>query len=597
VAETVNEMFQGSVAQFADLPALARKRQGQYQPTTYRELAVQVRQFASGLAAIGVVAADRIALISENRPEWVIADLGMLALGAVNVPMFPTVPAAQVEYIVGDSGARVLIVSDGKQLGKGLAVRRSLPGLTLVAMDAPSEPENGVMGFQEAMSRGAASLLDDADYEARWRNVQPDDLASIVYTSGTTGDPKGVMLTHRNLAANTESCHDAMRFEPGDVFLSFLPLNHCLERVGGYYLPLRSGCQIAYAESLHRLRENIRETRPTCMVLVPRVCEAFHGAILERVAKGPPVQRRLVGWALAVGRRRIERLRQRRPVGLVVGAQWGLADALVLRRLREAAGFDRLRAFISGGAPLGLETALFFHSAGMPILEGYGLTESSPVITFSRPGRWKLGTVGQPLRGVEVRIGENGEICCRGPNVTKGYYRKPEATAEAIDQEGWLHTGDIGDLDRDGFLRITDRLKDLLVLTNGKKVAPQPIESTLQASPYVAQVVLVGDRQATVGALIVPAFDRVREWATQQGINLPDDHRGIAENPEVERLIRGEIDRLSGDLADFERIHGFTLLDHEFTLESGELTPTLKVKRRVVVERHAEALARLYGHG
>jgi len=594
MAETINALFCTAVSRYGARPALSHKEHGQYVHLAYGELAEQVRQFASGLVAAGVNAGDRLALISENRPEWVIADLSMLALGAVSVPLFATLPAAQVAFIVADSGSRVLLVSDSHQRDKALEVRRSIPDLIVIAMEGEPNTLNGVMTFADVMERGGAALLSQEEFRAQQRAVGRDDLASIVYTSGTTGNPKGVMLSHGNLAANVEACQEALCFAPEDVLLSFLPLNHCLERTAGYYLPLSCGCQVAYAESLRRLRENIREVRPTYMIVVPRLLESFQEAIEDRVAKARPLRQRLFEWALATGRERTSRIQAGRQASLWSGLCRSLADQAILGKVRDAAGLGRMKAFVAGGAPLAADTGWFFHALGVPVLEGYGLSETSPVVTFNRPRRFRLGTVGQPLVGVEVRIGAAGEILCRGPNVMQGYHNRPEETAATLDPEGWLHTGDVGDLDADGFLRITDRIKDLLVLTNGKKVAPQPIESLLKTSPYISQAVLVGDQRPTVAALIVPAFDRVREWGAQQGLKLPEAHAQMARDDQVIGLVRSEIDRLSADLADFERIHGFALLDREFTVEGRELTPTFKVRRRVVAEKCADLISELY---
>jgi len=424
--------------------------------------------------------------------------------------------------------------------------------------------------------------------------VRSEDLASIVYTSGTTGDPKGVLLTHGNFMANLVSCQEVLHFTPEDLLLSFLPLNHCLERLAGYYLPLAAGAQVAFAESLRRLRENLREAQPTHMILVPRMYQAFHEAILDQVGKLPPRRQRLFAWALQVSTRRVQAEQEGRTPGLGLRAQWKLAHRLVFRRLHRAMGFQRMKYFISGGAALAPATEWFFHALGLPILEGYGLTEASPVVTVNRPGRSRLGTVGSALSGVELRLSPQGEILVRGANVMQGYYQRPEETAEALDEEGWLHTGDIGELDETQHLRITDRLKDILVLSNGKNVAPQPIESALVASPYLAQVVLVGDHCPYVTALVVPAVERVQAWAREHGHAVPEDCAGQAQSERVQALVRGEINRLTEHLADFERIKSFVLLERELTIEEEELTPTMKVRRKAVAERFAERIRGMY---
>ncbi|MCS6861899.1 MAG: long-chain fatty acid--CoA ligase [Abditibacteriales bacterium] len=587
---TINRLFQDSVRRYAAQPALLHKVEGKFQPITYQELADRVRAFCAGLVALGVQRGDHIAMISENRPEWAVADLGMLSLGAVNVPMFTTLPAPQVEYIVADSGAKIIIVSDETQLHKALAVKANVPSVGIITMDCPADPGRGVITFDEVIQRGQSAPL--SDYDQRWQSVEPNDLASIIYTSGTTGDPKGVMLSHRNITSNIEAAYDVLRFQPGDVLLSFLPLNHIFERMAGYYLPLSVGATIAYSEGPRRLALNIREVEPHYMMLVPRIYEMFQERMLEEVSKKTAKEQKVFHWALNIGRQVVERQQAKQPVPPWLALQRWLADKLVYRKVRNRLGLRRLQLFVSGGAPLPHDTAEFFAALGITILEGYGLTETSPVVAVNRPGNYKFGTVGLPLRGVEVKIAEDGEICVRGPNVMLGYYNKPKETAEALDAEGWFHTGDIGEFDEDGFLRITDRKKDLIVLANGKNVAPQPIENALKASPYISQVVLLGDKQSTVAALVVPAFERLKQFAQERGI--PQENADLLAHPEVVRLFRQEIDRLSTHLADFEKVHRFALLDHEFTIEDGEMTPTLKIRRRVVMERYGDVIQRLY---
>ncbi|NJD19057.1 MAG: long-chain fatty acid--CoA ligase, partial [Gemmatimonadetes bacterium] len=451
----------------------------------------------------------------------------------------------------------------------------------------------GVLSFHDLLQRGTRDPLTREEFDLRGRRVQPSDLASLVYTSGTTGEPKGVMLTHRNFVSNVNASLEVLSFGPMDAFVSFLPLNHCLERTAGYYAPLKCGSMIAYAQSLRRLRENIRDVEPTCLIMVPRIYEGIHQAVMDEVEKSSPLRRRAFRWALKVGRERMRRMQagERIPVPLLV--RWSLAQRLAFRSLRAALGFGRLKHLVSGGAPLAEETAIFFHSAGMPLLEGYGMTEAAPVITFNHSKHWKLGSVGRPLRGVEVRIGAQGEILCRGPNVMPGYYDRPTESAAAIDGDGWLHTGDVGQFDKDGFLIITGRIKDLIVLSNGKKIPPQMVESELLRSPLISQVVAVGAGGSVLGALVVPRFSRLREHGSQKGIQLPEDDTSLARSREALKLIREEVERVSNRLADFERPHAIALLARALTVESGELTPTLKIRRKVVLERHADAVQRL----
>lgn len=588
MARTINRMFQESVKRFGPNAAILRKAGGEYRAMTYRELGDRVREFSCGLAALGVKKGAPVAMIAENRPEWAIADLGILHSGAVNVAIFPTLPAEQVRYIVNDSGAVVLLAS-GRQLEKALEVRRSVPGLRIVALDGPPAP--GVMAFEEVLRLGAGNAR---GFEGRWKDVVPGDRASIVYTSGTTGEPKGAVLTHLNFASNVEAAQDALTLKPGEIVLSFLPLNHCLGRMADHYVPLSYGSAIAYVDNVRGLRQSIAEVRPHYMVLVPRVFEMFREGMLARIDGERFLSRTAFRWALAAGKSCCERAQAGAAVPPVLELRRRVADRLVFGNIRKALGLDRLKFFVSGGAPISRATAEFFCSMGFSILEGYGLTETSPLVAVNRPGSVRFGTVGFPVKGVEVKIAPDGEILVRGPNVMLGYHNRPGETGDVIGPDGWFRTGDIGAFDEEGYLRIIDRKKSLIVLANGKKVAPQPIESLLLESPYIGQVMLVGDNVSTVSALIVPAFERVRERLREDGTKGDPDNGGLVKAPGVNRLIRSEIQRLTADLAEFERVRRFTLLDHEFSVESGELTPTLKIRRNVVAERYRDAIARMH---
>lgn len=583
---TLLEMLETSAEAYGDRPALTSRVGDDWQSISYRGLRQLARQVASGLHRLGIRPGDRVAIAAESCPRWVVCDFGILMAGAVNVGMFPSLPAAQMEAILSDSGAWLLIVGDQKLLQKALAIRQTMPDLQIVLMQGEPPEDCGVLAFDALLAS------DDAFTPPP---VAPDDLASLVYTSGTTGEQKGVMLTHANFVANVHQSRQVLAFEPDDVLLSVLPLNHVFERTAGCYLPLRCGSQVVYAENLRRLRELLGHVRPMYMILVPRFLEALHDALIDRVGKSPPLRRKLFHWAMEAGRRRLRyRLRGRR-VPAHVAAQYALAQRLVLNNLRARLGLDRCIHLVSGAAALAPEINEFFQSLGIEVLEGYGLTEAAPVVAVNRPGAVTIGTVGLPLPGVEVRLGDQNEILVRGPNVMTGYYGMAEATAAAVDAEGWLHTGDIGTLDDAGRLSITDRLKDLLVLTNGKNVAPQPIEMRLCASPYIAQAVVLGDREAFVTALVVPHFERLEHWAQAQGLTLPSERGDVIEQPAVQALMRDEVRRLTSHLADFEMIRAFRLLAQEFTIESGELTATMKVKRRVVVEHYGGVITEMYG--
>lgn len=592
MVETLPQMVQESIKKFSNIPALMHKKGGTYQALTYKEMGAQVRAFATALASIGIARGDRVAILSENRPEWVISDFAMAHVGAVSVGIFPTIPAGQVEYIVADSGARCLIVSDREQLTKALAVRKAIPKLIVISMNNIEPPDGSVLLFSELVKSADARPMSDAAYEELWKSVKPGDWASIIYTSGTTAEPRGAVLSHWNFVSNFTVAREVISFGPGEVLLSFIPLNHVFGRMVDLYLSLSQGATIAYVENLRRLRRNLAEVRPQYMALVPRVLEMFEEGLTAAVAKESPAKQRLFAWALAAAK--AGNKAAGRPGSVIDIVQARLADLLVFRGIRKRLGLDRLRFFFAGGAPLHKSTGEFFSVLRISIMEGYGLSETSPFVTVNPPGHIKIGTVGKPFREIEVRIAEDGEILVRGPNVMQGYYKRQAETAETIDPDGWLHTGDIGEFDADGYLTITDRKKNLIVLANGKKVAPQHLEDRLLESRFIGQAVIVGDQQNTVGALLVPRFDLLKGWArTQPGLGSAEMET-LLKSAEVQRLIRDEIQRLSEGLADYEKVRRFALLDHELTMEGGELTPTLKLKRRVVLEKYKDVIERLY---
>jgi long-chain acyl-CoA synthetase len=592
---TIPEMFRRTREANAAKEALLYKVGDQFQPITYGELGERVDAFGVGLLDLGVEPGDRVALQSENRPEWAITDLAVLANGAVVVPLYSTIPSAQVEYIVGDAGARLLIVSDQKQLDKALQVRASLAELRwIVVMDPPAELPDGVLSMEGVCARGRARAGGVEELRRRSEAVRPGDLASIIYTSGTTGSPKGAMLSHDNFMSNAQSAAPLFEIRHDDVFLSFLPLSHVFERLAGHYFPLLLGATIAYAESVFTVQKNMLEVKPTIMASVPRLYESIQSRVLDQIAKQPDARRKIAEAAIQAGWDYNSKVILGESPGMVAGAKYKVADSQVLAPMREKIHGGRLRFFISGGAPLPVETSRFFTSIGIRLIEGYGLTETSPVICANRPSHTKLGTVGPPITGVEVKIAADGEILSRGPHIMLGYFNKPEETAKAIDAEGWFYTGDIGVLDEDGYLRITDRKKDIIVLANGKNVAPQPIEAKLKGSQYVASAVLFGDKQQNVVALIVPDFEHLKSWASDKGLAATEPEE-LVKAPEVRKLYKEEIERHSADLADFEKVRRFTLLTRDFSHDRGELTPTLKIKRRVVAENYADAVQAMYG--
>jgi len=589
---TLNQLFFQAVETFHKPDALQVKRNGKYEPISHDTLVERVRRVALGLEELGIRTGDRVAILSENRPEWAIADYACLQLGVADVPLYPNLPSDQVSYILRDSGATAIFVSNADQAAKVAAVRTELPALRHIITFAESAA--GVdMTLASLEARGAS-----VDTEARrgiLRNradsVRPDDLATLIYTSGTTGEPKGVMLTHDNLYSNVIASHAAVPFAGADTCLSFLPLSHVFERMSGHYLMLSTGTSIAYAESVDTVPQNMVEVRPTLVLSVPRLYEKMYARVLENALSGGAVKKRIFFWARAVAERWADvTLAGGTPRGLLA-LQYTVAQKLVFSKLKERTG-GRLRYFVSGGAPLAPEINKFFYAAGLVILEGYGLTETSPVIAVNTPKNFRIGTVGKPVPGVEVMIAADGEILTRGPNVMKGYFNKPTATAEAIDGEGWFHTGDIGEL-RDGFLAITDRKKDIIVTAGGKNIAPQPIENLVRTNKFVTDVVMIGDRRKYPVLLVVPDWKALEAWGRDANVSWSSRADALA-LPAVQQKMDAEVRGALGGLAHFETPKKIGLLEHEFSQERGELTSTLKVRRRVIDQTYKAVIDSLY---
>jgi long-chain acyl-CoA synthetase len=590
---TLTRLFFDALARFDKPDALQVKVNGVYTPIASRTLAERVRRTALGLQELGIQAGDRVAIFSENRPEWAIADLACLTASLTDVPLYPNLPPEQAAYILRDAGAVAIFVSDAAQAAKIAQVRGSVPGLRQVITFARERHAGADLTLTELEASGAA--VDDearsADYRERALRVQPDDLATLIYTSGTTGEPKGVMLTHDNLYSNVLAAAAIIPFEGQDVCLSFLPLSHIFERMAGHYLMLHVGCSIAYAESIDTVPIDMQAVRPTIVLSVPRLYEKMYARVLENALSGGAVKKRIFFWARSVAERWADvKLAGGEPKGLLA-AKYAIAQKLVFSKLQARTG-GRLRIFVSGGAPLAQEINKFFYAAGLVILEGYGLTETSPVIAVNAPNAFRIGSVGKVFPGVEVKIASDGEILTRGPHVMRGYYNRPDATAEAIDPEGWFHTGDIGEL-RDGYLVITDRKKDIIVTAGGKNIAPQPIENTIKTNKYVSQAVVIGDKRKFPAVLVVPNWEQLERWAKIKNL-LWTQRSQLLAMPIVQAKMEKEVfGRLSG-LAKYEMPKKLAVLEHDFTVERGELTPTLKVKRRVIDKTYRDVIDRLY---
>jgi long-chain acyl-CoA synthetase len=564
------------------------------------ELLEQVRHLSVALRELGLASGDRVAVVAESRPEWCVTDLAVLGAGGVTVPIYPTLTSEQACYIANDCGATLAVVSNRAQVEKLAPVRTRLAGVSpVVVMDVDGQPwPEDVVPLVELAARSQRRLVADvtarADFAERSAAITRDALATIIYTSGTTGEPKGVMLTHGNILSNVEAAHELLGVTEDDVALSFLPLSHAFERIV-LYTYLYAGASVAFAESPETLARDLVAVRPTLMTAVPRVLERLHDRIQETAVQAPRPRRALFDWAVGVGLRRSALVRGGRPIGSLLAVEDWIADRLVFRRLRRATG-GRLRVLVSGSAPLSRTIAEFFDAIGLTITEGYGLTEASPVLTVNPLDRPKFGTVGRALPGVALRIADDGEILARGPNIMRGYYNDPEATAAALEPDGWLHTGDIGTLDDEGYLTLTDRKEDFIVTSVGKHVAPQPIETELRRHPLVAEAVLIGERRKFIAALLVPDFAALdRRLAT---MDRPAGRRDVlVTRADVLELFQEAVDTVNATLAPFERIKRFALIPSEFTIAGGEVTPTMKVRRRVVEDRWRSVIGQLYDEG
>ena len=571
-----------------------------------REFFDRIRDLSFGLRVLGVEAEDRVAIISEPRPDWLTTDFSVLANGAVSVPIYPTLPPSQVGYILADSGAEVVVVSDEEQAAKVRSVWSELPQLKALvvmesgAVDRVGEGDRDEVSFDSLLERGHQRLITGDGLARQYKEdalaIKPDQLATIIYTSGTTGDPKGVMLTHGNVTSNILAAKTVVTLDDSDEALSFLPLSHAFERTV-VMLYLYSGVTVTFAESLDTIGRDLQRVRPTVMTGVPRVFEKLHARIFSTVAEAAFVRQKMFHWALHVGRKCSQSKLANRPVPVSVRAQMAIADKVVLSKVRARLG-GRLRWVVSGSAPLAVDVAEFLFSIGVPVLEGYGLTETAPVLTVNPEGRQKLGTVGPPLPHVTLRIASDGEILARGPNIMKGYYGNTLATDDVI-RDGWLHTGDIGKLDADGYLTITDRKKELIITATGKNIAPNPIEAALKKSPFVAEAMLVGDRRPYVVALVVPDFDalaaRFGDDSKSEIVSWDVTHaKELLEQPDVESLFVDVVERVNDNLAPHEQVKRWKLLPAVLSIATGELTPTLKLRRRVVAERWSSLISELY---
>jgi len=583
---TINDLFLRIAASANPRVILWQDQAGQWQPLSSDQIYQRVRALAQAFLNWGAQKGDRIALIGENRWEWGVTDFAVLAIGAADVPIYPTLTGEQIAELLRDAGCRIAVVSTLQQFEKLNSVRAQTVLEHIVVMDSPAPA--GAVAFQDLIAGADARGSErDAAFDTTAHCILPDDLATLIYTSGTTGEPKGVALTHGNIASNQNLAAADFNFDSTDCCISFLPLSHITARALDYVM-YNYGAQVAYCSQFDKLPLAMRQVRPTVIVGVPRVYEKIRQEV-ERRASLSPIKKRLLGGALQIGSNFRDVVYDgRQPDSLL----WKLANKLVYSKVREAFG-GRVHTFISGGAPLGIDTAQWFASAGIALWEGYGLTETSPVISINTPAHHRMGSAGMPLDNVRLKIAEDGELLVRGPSIFSGYWQKPEANAECFDAQGWFCTGDIARLDDDGFLYITDRKKELLKTSGGKLVAPQPIENKLKNNALVANAALVGDKHKFISALIAPNFAALEDWARQQGVETASRAELVADR-RVVALYEDIVNDVNSGLANFETLKRFRIVPEEWTQEGGQLTPSMKIKRRVLTAQYGAAIAEIY---
>jgi long-chain acyl-CoA synthetase len=593
--KTLVEIFLNRVAKTPDLVAMKYKANGRWNPITFREYGQQAREVANGLISLGVEKGDCVALLSTNRPEWHISDVGIMLTGAFTVPVYPTNSPPQVAYVVGHSESKVAFVENRDQLEKVLKTKDELPKLaTIVVFTGEGAGESaGVLSFEELRRLGREQAKSyPTVLENRMSSIRPQDLATVVYTSGTTGPPKGVMLSHGNFAWTLESVIKVLPFRDGtDRLLSYLPLSHIFERLASEWEGIYNGIEVWFAESLQKLKENLEECRPTIFIGVPRVYEKFHMGLNAVIANHP--KKNLIERAIATGLEKVELEQAGKSVPLGLKLRYALLNRLVLSKLRHGLGMDQVRFAITGAAAIEPEIIRFVKALGIDLLEGYGQTEDNAPTSVNPPGKARIGTVGPPLPGLEVKFDKDGEILVRGPNVFQGYFKNESATKEALTEDGFLRTGDVGELDRAGYLKITDRKKDLIKTAGGKYIAPQEIENRLKFDPLISQAVVIGEGRPYPTALLTLDPDVAPNWAKEQGIEF-DDITDLSANEKVLKAVQAVVDRLNEGVSQPEQIKKWTLLPRDFTQEADEITPTLKVRRKIVSEKYKDAIDRLY---
>jgi long-chain acyl-CoA synthetase len=592
--KSIAGIFHNRAEKYQFEPFLRYKHQGRYSPISWREMQRMVTNVGLGLISIGVKKTDIVTIFSENCWQWLAADLASLSVGAANAPIYATNSGEEAAYIINDSGSRFLFVSDKDHFDRIMSVRPKLKGLKkIITFDALARGEKDIMTFDELMALGEGAK-DKKVFGERLQGIDPEGLATLIYTSGTTGPPKGVMLTHANFVANVmQSFASHPMIGHQDESLLFLPWSHSLGRTIGIYLMIHIGAVMNLAESFGNVMQNMQETRPTLVVSVPRLFEKIHTGIVSKAEGQKPLKKKLFDWSVSVAQRAVDFRVQHKELPVTLQLQYDLAERLIYSKIRQALGMDRIKIFINGGGPLATEIDRFFNGIGVPLHNGYGLTETTPVTNVNTFSVFAFGSVGPALADTHIRIANDGEILVKGPQVMKGYYNKPEDTRASFTEDGWFMTGDIGKVDEKGCLYITDRKKDIIVTAGGKNIAPQNIENTLCTDPYIEQAVIIGEGRKYISALIVPNFSELQSYCKKLGIPF-DEKEDLVMKPEIVTFYTDKIGSLMKEYARVEQIRKFTLLPREFSIESGELTPTLKMKRKVIGANFSTEIEAMY---
>jgi len=595
---SIPAVFQNNVEKFGDKAVVAYKnKDGVYTDISWNEMNMMVRNLGYFLLSRGVQPGEKVSLFSPNRYEWWVADLAILSIGAVNVPIYATNSAEESRYIIENSDAKMCFVATKEHMNKILEAKTKLPNLgEIISFDDLESPTGEVIELKAALKEGSEQP-NAAEFDKRISSIDSMEMATIIYTSGTTGNPKGVMLSHNNFFANVRQCYsvDPPIFDraPEMSFLSFLPLAHSFERTVGYYLPMSFGVKVYFAEDFAKILGNFNEVRPTCIVSVPRLYEKIHTGIVSKVSGAPPMKKALFNWAMGIAKENLPYICNDRERTGFFAFKYNLANKIIFSKLKDALGMNKLEFAFSGGGPLSVSDAEFFLGMGIKVIEGYGLTETTPVTNTNKPGKIKPGHIGIAVKDTQVKIGEGGELLIKGPQVMMGYYKNDEATKESFTEDGFFKTGDIAEMDDDGYVKITGRIKDLIITSGGKNISPQNIENSLKASPFIEQVAIIGDNRKYLAALIVPSFGDLESWARGKEISF-NSRKELIANDAVKELFAGEIEENTKDYARVEQIRKFTLLDTEWSQETDELTPTLKLKRRVVNQKYSTIIDSMY---